>query len=247
MSSHLPLPLGTGLCHECRNARHACSRALAALLTWRKWIYDVDNRAAQETGYLFEPALVYALGGAAFSARKSPVKRLGDQAKGRQVDCLIDSLDGRWAYEFKIRVTIAASGQGRWGEELTFPEEARACGFVPILVVFDDTENDKLTVLRQAYLSAGGAAYTGAAAWNHIEERSGPVMTLFIEKYLRGPLVALLQHWPDHDAMPPIRFSMQDRNISITIGGWDPMTIARVADSSQLIDASSDPADDTAE
>jgi len=32
--------------------------ALAVLLTWRKWIYDIDNRAAQETGYVFEPALV---------------------------------------------------------------------------------------------------------------------------------------------------------------------------------------------
>ena len=28
---------------------------LASWLVWRKWIFDVDNRAAQETGYLFEP------------------------------------------------------------------------------------------------------------------------------------------------------------------------------------------------
>ena len=31
--------------------------ALASWLTWRKWIYDIDNRSAQETGYLFEPML----------------------------------------------------------------------------------------------------------------------------------------------------------------------------------------------
>jgi hypothetical protein len=30
-------------------------RALAAFLLWRKWIFDIDNRAGQETGYLFEP------------------------------------------------------------------------------------------------------------------------------------------------------------------------------------------------
>lgn len=30
--------------------------ALAALLVWRKWMFDIDNRAGQETGYLFEPA-----------------------------------------------------------------------------------------------------------------------------------------------------------------------------------------------
>lgn len=32
-------------------------RALGALLFWRKWLYDIDNRAAQETGYLFEPII----------------------------------------------------------------------------------------------------------------------------------------------------------------------------------------------
>ncbi|NHZ67174.1 hypothetical protein [Massilia genomosp. 1] len=37
--------------------------ALASWLTWRKWFYDLDNRSAQETGYLFEPILAAALGG----------------------------------------------------------------------------------------------------------------------------------------------------------------------------------------
>ena len=35
------------------------------------------------------------------------------------MDCLCNDR----AYEIKIRMTIAASGQGRWGEELEFPED----------------------------------------------------------------------------------------------------------------------------
>jgi len=62
--------------------------ALVGLLHWRKWLYDLDNRAAQETGYLFEPILANAIGGTPVSAKRSPVKRQNDRAKGRQVDCV---------------------------------------------------------------------------------------------------------------------------------------------------------------
>jgi len=80
------------------------SDALASWLIWRKWFYDVDNRSAQETGYLFEPILAAAIGGVPFSAAASPVKRADTSMRGRQVDCI----DGTQAYEFKMRVTLAA-------------------------------------------------------------------------------------------------------------------------------------------
>ena len=64
------------------------SETLASWLVWRKWLYDVDNRSAQETGYPFEPILAAAIGGVPYAARKSPIKRTSDQLKGRQVDCL---------------------------------------------------------------------------------------------------------------------------------------------------------------
>ena len=32
---------------------------LAHWVIWRKWIYDIDNRAAQETGYVFEPTSAF--------------------------------------------------------------------------------------------------------------------------------------------------------------------------------------------
>lgn len=158
--------------------------ALATWLTWRKWLFDLDNRAGQETGYLFEPILAAALGGVPFPAKKSPVKRAGDASKGRQVDCVVE----RDAYEFKIRVTIAASGQGRWGEELAFPVDCATSGFRPILVVLDPTPNPRLSDLAKAFRAVDGLVYIGDEAWAHLEERSGPIMAVFLENYVRRPV-----------------------------------------------------------
>ena len=73
---------------------------------------------------MFEPILASCLGGEAVGSTNSPVKRLDEEGKpkatGRQIDCYIGAEN--LAYEFKIRVTIAASGQGRFGEELSFPK-----------------------------------------------------------------------------------------------------------------------------
>lgn len=61
------------------------------------------------------------------------------------------------AYEFKMRVTIAASGQGRFKEELDF---ARDChfsqpSFTPILLVLDSTPSSRLDDLAAAYKNTG--------------------------------------------------------------------------------------------
>lgn len=71
--------------------------ALTGLLFWRKWFFDVHNRAGRETGYLFEPIIAHAIGGVPFSAKASPVRRAGDSRKGRQVDCIRQQK----AYEFQ--------------------------------------------------------------------------------------------------------------------------------------------------
>lgn len=158
--------------------------ALASWLSWRKWFYDIDNRAAQETGYLFEPILASALGGTPYGAKASPVKRVSDQNKGRQVDCIV----GRDAYEFKLRVTIAASGQGRFGEELDFARDCQASGYIPILLVLDPTPNERLDDLIAEYEKYGGRAYIGDAAWQHLETEAGDTMGAFIENYVRTPI-----------------------------------------------------------
>ncbi len=126
--------------------------ALVSFLLWRKWFFDIDNRAGQETGYLFEPVIANAVGGTPTPSNRSPVKRHRDERKGRQVDCVL----GDRAYEIKIRMTIAASGQGRWGEELDFPIDCRKSGYVPVLIVLDSTPNEKLTDLTNAFLAQGG-------------------------------------------------------------------------------------------
>ncbi len=156
------------------------AKALTGLLFWRKWFFDIDNRAGQETGYLFEPIIAHAIGGVPFSAKASPVRRASDPKKGRQVDCV----RGKQAYEFKIRVTIASSGQGRWQEELEFPVDCRKSGYAPVLVVLDATANPKLAQLESAFLAQRGKVYKGEAAWRHLDEAAGQTMALFLEKYV---------------------------------------------------------------
>ena len=197
--------------------------ALAALLFWRKWVFDTDNRAAQETGYLFEPILAAAIGGVAVSAAKSPVRRASDNTKGRQVDCI----KGKVAYEFKLRVTIAASGQGRWEQELAFPRDCANSNYIPVLVVLDSTENPKLQELLKAFVDAGGRTYVGDAAWRMLEEEAGSVMSQFIDRYVRGPLDALLSNVPN--SLPSLLLTQDDGAVTFRVGD-ESLTVTRAYD-----------------
>ena len=165
--------------------------ALASWLTWRKWIYDIDNRSAQETGYLFEPMLTESLGGRSVSAKSSPVKRADDATKGRQVDCIVEVNGQKLAYEFKDRITIAASGQGRFAEELAFPRDCAASGFTPVLLVMDSTPNDKLTAISNAFREAGGKVFLGDQVWSHLTDLSGAEIANFVQKYIKEPVAGI--------------------------------------------------------
>jgi hypothetical protein len=163
---------------------------LNSWLIWRKWLFDIDNRSGQETGYMFEPILASCLGGEAVGSTNSPVKRLNEKGKpkstGRQIDCYIGAEN--LAYEFKIRVTIAASGQGRFGEELSFPKECRAAGITPVLIVLDPTPSNRLTELAQVFKNNKGIVFIGEQAWRHLEDKSGKIMSHFIDNYIKPPL-----------------------------------------------------------
>ncbi len=189
-------------------------RALTVFLLWRKWMFDIDNRAGQETGYLFEPIVAHSLGGAPFSASKSPIRRQHDSKKGRQVDCICD----KRAYEIKLRVSIAASGQGRWKEELDFPADARASGYTPVLIIFDPTPNEKQSALKAAFLEKQGEVYIGMEAWEHLESVAGATMSKFIKRYVRDPIQALLAEIPS-DGLPDLTLTMSSTELSINVGG----------------------------
>lgn len=171
------------------------NKLLANWLEWRKWIFDIDNRSAQETGYVFEPILAGCLGGESVSSINSPVKRIDEKgvptSKGRQVDCYIPERGE--VYELKMRVTVAASGQGRFNEEMSFPSEAQIAGLTPILIVFDSNESNLLVKLKARYMECGGKCYIGSAAWAFLRERSGREMGIFIDKYIFPPINTIEQ------------------------------------------------------
>jgi hypothetical protein len=196
------------------------SDSLASFLFWRKWFFDIDNRAGQETGYLFEPVIASAVGGIPLSAARSPVRRTADNGKGRQIDCLL----GNKAYEIKIRMTIAASGQGRWGEELDYPVDCKNSGYIPVLVVLDSTPNPKLVELERAFRVVGGEVYIGSAAWQHLDELAGDTISVFLENYVRIPLEDMLHCAPFE--LPDLNVSVVDGNIVISLGN-DNFTIHR--------------------
>ena len=159
---------------------------------WRKWIYDIDNRSAQETGYLFEPLLAQCIGGYPISSRNSPVKRISDAGTqtndGRQIDCYVEIDGKKFAYELKLRVTIAASGQGRFNEEMTFPQECRAAGIIPVLIVLDATGSTLLKKLEKQYHDNDGLVFIGPRAWERLEKDAGKILGIAIEKYIKPPI-----------------------------------------------------------
>jgi len=211
---------------------------LAALLIWRKWMFDLDNRAGQETGYLFEPIIANSIGGAPAASSKSPVRRRRDISKGRQVDVI----KGDLAYEIKLRVTIAASGQGRWSEELEFPLDCKSSGYKPVLVVLDSTSNSKLSDLCKAFEQAGGQTFVGEDAWRHLEESAGPTMAIFIDKYVKEPLQTLLDASHSLSALPDLMLSQDSSSITFTVGN-ESSTIARSANSDLVTDDDQIPPD----
>lgn len=169
------------------------TKFLFSWMVWRKWIFDIDNRSAQETGYLFEPVLASCLGGESISASKSPIKRLDENGNptnnGRQIDCYLGDSD--LAYELKLRVTIAASGQGRFAEEMSFPLECKAAKLTPVLLVLDPTPSSRLSELSEAFINSGGNVFIGDDAWEHMEQQAGAIMSVFLEKYIRPPLASV--------------------------------------------------------
>jgi hypothetical protein len=105
-------------------------------------------------------------------------------------------------------VTIAASGQGRWAEEIQFPEDARSSGYTPVLVVLDPTPNPKLTELSREFKA----------------QKAGATMARFLDHYVRLPLQSLLREVPEQ--LPDLLLQAASGSIMITVGS-EKLTINR--------------------
>lgn len=224
-----PFPLTEQIGPRCLLEYGNCKDDLLfSWMSWRKLIYDIDNRSAQETGYLFEPILASCLGGESVSHRYSPVKRIDDNGNatsdGRQIDCYIE--ETQEAYELKLRVTIAASGQGRFNEEMRFPYEARKAGLTPILIVFDPTPSPLLDKLKTKYIEEGGHYAIGDAAWKMLTERAGNEMGKYILKYIKPPISKMECLW--NDLPNELCLSAIDNKIIISDNEGNSYSIPRI-------------------
>ncbi|MDR1041662.1 MAG: hypothetical protein LBR80_16170 [Deltaproteobacteria bacterium] len=136
------------------------------------------------------------LGGISVSPKHSPIKRINDDgiqtSYGRQIDCRIE--ESAEVYEIKLRVTNAASGQGRFKEEMSFPVEAERAGFTPTLIVFDSTPSDVFEKLKLQYINHGGRFATGPDAWKELIMHAGKEMGYFILKYIKPPIELMGAH-----------------------------------------------------
>jgi hypothetical protein len=119
-----------------------------------------------------------------------------------------------------MRVTIAASGQGRWKEELDFPSDCKASGYVPVLVVLDPTPNPKLRELHERFLAEGGETYPGDRAWKYLRSLAGPTMSRFLDQYVHAPLRAVLAEVPtDPEELPDLLLKMKREEFTASISG----------------------------
>ena len=114
-----------------------------------------------------------------------------------------------------MRVTIAASGQGRFAEEMEFARDCAFSGYVPTLLVLDATPSTRLEALTSAYQQFGGQVYIGENAWEHVAEKAGWAMGQFVEKYIHIPFQAIIR---DERILPALCLRVQDDQIIVEIG-----------------------------
>lgn len=218
--------------------------ALSSLVVWRKWMMDVNNRSGQETGYLYDAIVARALGGTTYGSRKSPIQRKpakpGGRSPGRrQVDCVVEDGENYFAYEVKIRITDAASRQGRLKEELSFPGDCEYSSHVPRLLVFDPTPCDTLRQVVDAFEEHGGEVFLGPDAYDHIRTTAGPAQAEFLRRYVAEPLESYEATLPDFGAgraLADLRLSATPDAITVALGGYQPYVIPREVDPGTVLD-----------
>lgn len=95
-------------------------------------------------------------------------------------------------------------------------------------MVLDSTPNPKLDQLEVVFLRQQGEVYKGQAAWEHLRSVAGSTMGLFLEKYVRIPIQALLDEVPEN--LPEFAARMDGNQMTISVAG-EPMLIRRMPES----------------
>lgn len=149
-------------------------------LRWRKFLYDIDNRAAQESSHLYIKVLAHCLGGKSHNAQTSPVRRSTDQMSRRRIDCLVEDR----VYDLKTRMTEAPSRRARFGDEMSFPRDCQVSGYRPILLVLHALPGERTEELIGQYEIYGGEVHVGDGAWRHIKKNSSLTMQNFLKCYV---------------------------------------------------------------
>lgn len=200
--SRVPSPVDLG--HRSLIEAGTCPKEIADHLRVRKMLYDIDNRSAQESAYLYMKIMASVLGGETVSSRNSPILKNGSSHARRAVDCIA----GRRAYDFKARMTEAPSRRARFADETLFARDCFASGYIPVLLVLNQLPGQRSVETIETFERYGGEVYIGSHAWDHIREVAGPILSRFLDSYIhpRADAVALedgpLEEgalWPGHD------------------------------------------------
>ena len=85
-----------------------------------------------------------------------------------------------------------------------------------MLLVFDGSENPKLSEICHSFIEHGGVAYVGKDAWSHLRSEAGSTMGTFVDRYIRAPLNSLLTETSTD--LPEIRLLLRPNEVRISIG-----------------------------
>lgn len=164
-------------------------KQISDLLRMRKMVYDIDNRSAQESAYLYMTIMASVLGGQTVTSRNSPILKNGSNHERRSVDCIA----GRRAYDFKARMTEAPSRRARFEDEMSFARDCFTSGYVPVLLVLNQLPGQRPMEMIEVFERYEGEIYIGEHAWEHVRDVAGPVLSKFLDKFVHPRTHAIAQ------------------------------------------------------
>jgi len=174
------IPSPTQLGHRSLLEFGTSPKAISDTLRLRKMLYDIDNRSAQESAYLYMKIMAAALGGRTVSAKTSPILKSGSNHGRRAVDCIA----GRRAYDFKARMTEAPSRRARFEDETSFARDCYISGYTPVLLVLNQLPGQRPIETVDAFERYDGEVYIGTDAWDHVRDVAGPLLSAFLDRFV---------------------------------------------------------------